>query len=80
MKIKMLERSIHISNHARTPSIHKEGSIYEVSEADGKRIIECGCAVAVEEPQDSKPAPKKKTKKPKPAPTPESEELSDGEV
>lgn len=92
MKIKMLETARFVANHARTYSCHFKDRVYDVSDADAKRIVESGVAVYAEEGEENppKPAPKKKKKKksknvvePPIAdtdidPTPEPEEESDG--
>ena len=91
MKIKMLETSYQMSNHARTESKHVKDHVYDINEKDAKRIVESGVAVYAEEGEENppKPAPKKKKKKSKNVveppiaepdidPAPEPEEESDG--
>ena len=40
MKIKMLETSYQMSNHARTESKHVKDHVYDINEKDAKRIVE----------------------------------------
>ena len=95
MKIKMLETSRQVSTRCRTLQWHRDGYVYETSDADGQLIVNSGAAEVVDDSTPTgrstpKPTPKKKTKKSKgkvaplieagPTGDPETDEAGDGEV
>jgi len=94
MKIKMLETSRQLSTRCRTLQWHRDGYVYETSDADGQLIVDSGAAEVVDDSTPTgrqtpkPPAKKKKTKKSKvnvdPVPPdpidPPTDEVVDGEV
>jgi len=65
----MLKTARHLSGSARTIGLHKEGYIYDISEADAKAIVDSGDARYAEDHEEPPPkrwqvaAAKKTTKK-----------------
>jgi hypothetical protein len=66
----MLETSRQLSTRCRTLQWHRDGYVYETSDADGQLIVASGAAEVVDDStptgrQTPKPPAKKKTKKSK---------------